>query len=197
MVRKPNQRNTKTEILDAFNELLQENKTLKTQLTETKKSKRPESNGSSDPLPEPKVIVNPAQLEPQQIESILASLSRLQFNFGGAVSHLSEQLTQEAIQLQTIRQSVTEEMQQLETLHDLQADEDSLDQLIQQYEDDAKAFKAEFSQQQETVEQARNQAQKAWNQEQEENRRTIKERNETLSKTTQREAKVYAYDLRG
>jgi chaperonin cofactor prefoldin len=191
-IKKPNDKNTKAEILAAFNELLSEKKTLELQLSGAKQPEV-ERNGKSTPTPEIQMNSAPANL--QKIESIIEVLSRLQFNFGSAVSDLSEKLATEAVKLQEMRQSVEEEVQQLEALHGLQVTEESLDTLIQQYNDSSKTFNEEFSQQRETIDQEITQDKKAWAKEIEEHRRVVKERNETLSKTKLRDAQEYTYDL--
>ncbi|AFZ15348.1 hypothetical protein Cri9333_4568 [Crinalium epipsammum PCC 9333] len=189
-IKNPNEKNTKAEILAAFNELLSQKKTLELQLSG---AKQPEVERNGKPTPE--IKMNSAPANQQKIESIIEVLSRLQFNFGGAVSDLSEKLATEAVKLQEMRQSVEEEVQQLETLHGLQVTEESLDTLIQQYNDSSKTFNEEFSQQRETIDQEITQAKKAWAKEIEEHRRVVKERNETLSKTKLRDAQEYTYDL--
>jgi len=136
-----------------------------------------------------------AQLEQQKMEKILESITRLQLSFGGAVSDLSEKLTLEAFKLQEVRQTVASEVEQLEALHGLQVTEDSLDALIQQYGESYKAFNAELNQRREAIEQESTQTKKVWAKEQEEHRRLIEERNETLNKTRQRDVKEYTYDL--
>lgn len=131
----------------------------------------------------------------QKMNYTLEGLTNLQLNFGGAVSNLSEKLTLEAFKLQELRQSVAAEVQQLEALHGLQVTEDSLDALIQQYRESFKTFNEELSQRQEAIDQESTQAKKVWAKEQEEHRRFLKERNETLNKTRQRDVKEYTYDL--
>jgi hypothetical protein len=70
-----------------------------------------------------------------------------------------------------------------------------LDTLIQQYEESAKKFGEELSQSRETLEQQTLEEKNAWFKEQEERKRLVKERNETLNKTRQRDAKEYKYEL--
>jgi len=206
--KQPSARSTKAEILDAFNELLQENKALATQLqTALKPTPRSQSKAETPPQQSERngaataetqitiAPVNPIQLESQTVESIIQGLTQLQADFGGAVSDLSEKLTQEAVQLQTVQQSVTETSDQLEQLHDLTADDRSLDELIQQYEESAKAFDEEFSQRRDGVEEERKQAQVQWAKEQEDYRRAIQDRNSTQRKTRDRDGSEYTYDL--
>ncbi len=191
-IKRPNEKSTKAEIMTAFDELLKEKKALEAQLVAGKQPEPP-SNGKSAPPPE--ITVNPTPPSKQKMESIIEGLTGLQLNFGGAVSNLSEKLTTEAFKLQEVRQSVAEEVQQLEALYALQVTEVSLDTLIQQYSDSSKTFNEEFSQRRETVDREIILARKTWAKEQEEHRRLIKEGNDTLSKTRQRDVKEYTYDL--
>jgi hypothetical protein len=108
---------------------------------------------------------------------------------------LSEKLTLEAFKLQEIQNHVQQEQQQLADLHNLETTDDSLDELIFNYEDSAKTFSEEYQQQQETLEQALTQARKAWAKEQEEHRRLLEERRTGLVKTRSRGSEEYAYDL--
>lgn len=194
VIRRPSEKNTKTEILSAFDELLKEKKALEAQLLA--KPVEPPRNGKTPPVPEPSAPAAVAVIAPQQkMESIIEGLNRLQLNFGGAVSDLSEKLTLEVFKLQTVRQAVTEETQQLETLHGLPADDRNLDRLIQQYEDSSKAFNEALRQRQETLNQEITQAKKAWLKEQEDYRRRVKERNEALTKAQKRDGEEYSYTL--
>lgn len=193
MVKRPSDKNTKAEILTAFDELLKEKKALESQLMQGVSEKQPEPrlNGKSS---SGSGVMTSVQGQ-QKMDYILEGLTGLQLNFGGAVSDLSEKLTLEAFKLQEARQGVASEVQQLETLHGLQVTEGSLDALIQQYGESFKTFNEELSQRREAIEQESIQAKKVWANEQEEHRKLIKERNETLNKTRQRDVKEYTYDL--
>lgn len=179
--KRPSEKNTKAEILAAFDELLKEKKALE---TETK-----------EPKPEPKPKTPPMLAPPQNMTSVIESLDRLQLNFGSAISDLSEKLTLEATKLQDLQQSVSTEVEQLQTLHNLQLTEDSLDTLIQQYGDSFKTFTNELNQRRQTINQELTQSKKAWTKEQDDHRRSIKERNEILNKNRQRDGKEYIYAL--
>lgn len=189
MVRRPSEKNTKAEILTAFDELLKEKKALEVETAQATKVRSPEpSNGKSDA----KGILSQ---DTPTMKSILESLTKLQLNFGGAVSSLSEQLTLEALKLQEVRQAVSAEVEQLEALHNLEAADGTLDELIEQYGESFKTFNQELNQGRETVGQERNQAKKMWLKEQEEHRRAVKERSEMLTKARQRDVKEYTYNL--
>jgi len=202
MVKKPTAKDTKAQILTAYDDLLKEKKKLEAQLAQAAKVKlmsppqSPSANGngkttvvSPEPARESVSLLQPG------IEQILTSLDTLQLSFGGAVSELSEKLTREASQLEELQEAMAAEVQQLEALHGLQITDESLDELIQQYEDNFKTFNEAFSQRRETLEKERAEAKKVWEKEQEEHQRTVKERNDTLAKLQRRDANEYTYDL--
>ncbi|MEM9220217.1 MAG: hypothetical protein AAGD25_38560 [Cyanobacteria bacterium P01_F01_bin.150] len=222
MAKKPNQRNTKAEILDAFNDLLKQKKELEAELKDAKKqpkfvtaseelsANRPsnssvsgnnsnqntsnQANNSKNevvPMTVPSLITN----ELQSVGDILQCLIQLQDNFGGAVSNLSEKLTQEAIALENIQTRVSEQEEQLITLYDLDAEETDIDQLIQDYQTSEKSFDEEFNTRQGELDEELTSAQDEWQKEQENHQRSVKERDENSSKTRQREAEEYLYDL--
>jgi len=199
-VRKPNEKNTKAEILTAFNELLEEKKAVESQLAELAKQKKPlETKQVIEVKPvEVKTTMNSTLngAGKQKIQQTIDSLANLQLSFGSSVSDLSEKLTLEASKLHEIQQLVTTEIQELQELHSLaEIDDDTLDELIAQYQQSAKAFAEEFSQRREGLEQEIQDAKKAWTKEQEQHQRTIKERNETQTKTRLRDASEYKYEL--
>jgi DNA repair exonuclease SbcCD ATPase subunit len=194
VIKRPSEKNTKSEILSAFDELLKEKKALEAQLIAKPPEPRsePPRNGKTPPSPAPSP---PALTTQQKMQSIIAGLNQLQLSFGGAVNDLSEKLTLEVFKLQEMRQAVAEETQQLESLHGLQTNNCSLATLIQQYEDSSKTFNEELRQHQATLNQEITQAKKAWIKEQEEHRRIVKERAETLTKTQRRDGEEYGYTL--
>ncbi len=199
-IKRPNEKNTKAEILEAFNQLLQEKKELEVKMNQKPEPKTTEprnsnGNGNGKSTSATELLTKPNVANQQKMESIIEGLNQLQLSFGGAVSDLSEKLTLEAFKLQEVQRKVTEERSQLQALHNLEVTDGSLDTLIQQYEDSSKAFGDELKQRQDEVEQAITQARKTWQKEQEEHRRTIKERNETFGKTRQRDNQEYSYDL--
>ncbi|MBP0019259.1 MAG: hypothetical protein J7647_17115 [Cyanobacteria bacterium SBLK] len=196
-------RNTKAEILEALAELKKEKSELQSQL---KKANNGSKNGNSAPTPpvvknappekknEKKIMTQNFQYN--NIENVLANLERLQIGFGGASSNLSEQLIAEASTLEELQTSVTEATEQLQELHDLEAIEDNtLDTLVDSYEESAKTFEEEFSERKETLEQELQDLQNSWEKERETHFREIKERNDNYEKTQQRSQEEYRYGL--
>ncbi|NET10732.1 MAG: hypothetical protein F6K16_39790 [Symploca sp. SIO2B6] len=207
MAKKPNQRNTKAEILEAFDDLMKQNKALKSELSDAKKQASGASNSitnsesaitSMSNIKSEVIPVNTAtnsSTNSQSVNNILRVLTQLQESFGGAVSNLSETLTQEAVSLQGIQTAVTEQEEQLVDLYELDADEINVDSLIQDYEESEKTFGEEFDIRQGEINEEVNQARKDWSKEQEDYYRLVHERNDEASKLRQREAEEYLYDL--
>ena len=196
-------RNTKAEILEALNELKKEKSELQSQLKKASNGSKNENSVQTSPVvkiapPEKKnekKMMNQTQ-NSYNIEKILTSLERLQISFGGAASNLSEQLIAEASTLEELQTSVTDEKGQLQELHDLEAIEDNtLDTLVESYEENSKTFEEEFSERQETLEQELQDLQKVWQKERETQLREVKERNENYQKTQQRNTEEYRYSL--
>ena len=197
MASKPSDKNTKAQILEAYDELLQERKTLESQLKQLQKEIKDKPPVASDKkIHQPVTVMNQQTVVQDKMVYTIDSIVKLQSGFGSAVSELSEKLTSEAAKLEELQHSVAEETQQLEELHDLdEIEEDTLDTLIQAYEDNSKAFQEELNQRRETLEQESQELKKAWEKEQEEHNRFIKERNDGQGKIRQRDAKEYEYEL--
>ncbi|MEM9538400.1 MAG: hypothetical protein AAGA60_02695 [Cyanobacteria bacterium P01_E01_bin.42] len=206
MAKNVSSRNTKSEILEALVELKREKAELQSQLKKASNSNNGSKNGNSAPnppvvktaLPEPKNEKKmPTQnLQSNNIAKVLTNLERLQIGFGGAASNLSEQLLAEASTLEELQTSVMEETEQLQELHEFDAIEDNtLDTLVESYEESAKTFEEEFSERKETLEQELQDLQKSWEKERETHFREVKERNENYQKTQQRSTEEYRYGL--
>ena len=191
--KKPTDKNTKAEILQAYEELVKEQTALKSQLEQkpTEKSSAPKEQ----PKPEPKIAMTQPTTIQQKMNNTIQSLANIQLGFGSAANELSEQLTTKASKLSEIQQVVEEEISQLSQLHNLEVSEDILDTLIQAYEDNEKAYQEEYSQRYEILSQEVLELNNNWHKEQEEHQRTIKERNENLNRTRQRDSAEYKYDL--
>jgi hypothetical protein len=197
MARKLTEKNTKAELLEGYSQLQEEKKALETQLKQLQKEQKDKPSVAPDKQSQPQgTAMNQPQTVKDKMSYTIDSLVKLQLGFGSAVSDLSEKLTSEAAKLEELRQSVTEETQQLKDLHALdEIQDDTLDTLIQTYEDNSKAFEEEIGQRREALEQEIQELRQGWEKEQEEYKRSIKERNEQQSKVRQRDVQEYEYDL--
>lgn len=197
MAKKLSERNTKAELLEGYVQLQEEKKALESQLKQLQKEPKDKPPIATDKQSQPQ---GTAMSQPQTVKDKMTytidSLVKLQLGFGSAISDLSEKLTSEAAKLEELRRSVTEETQQLKDLHALEdIKEDTLDTLIQTYENNSKAFDEEIGQRRETLEQEIQDLRKTWEKEQDEYKRSIKERNEQQSKIRQRDIQEYEYEL--
>ncbi len=191
--KKINQKSTKNEILEAYDELAKERTQLKAQVNQLVKTS---NSVVSDNLPATsKTPGNQYSKVQQKMNFTIESLAKIQLGFGSAANELSEQLTTKASRLAEIKEIVEEQLEQLQQLHDLEVADDTLDNLIQNYEENNSAYQEEFNEFSETLNQEIQELKEAWRKQQEEYQRSIKERNENSSKNRQRDASTYKYDL--
>ncbi|MEH2460222.1 hypothetical protein [Nostoc sp.] len=191
--KKPTDKNTKVEILQAYEELAQEKARLKLQLDEISKENQ---SGTKEQLKiEQKIAINQLYSVQEKMSNTIESLEKIQLYFGSSTNEVSEQLTTKASKLEEIRRTLEEEIQQLTQLHNLEISDHLLDTVIQAYEDNTKACQEEYSQRSEVLFQEILEQINAWGKEQEEQQRAIKKRNENLNKTRQRNASEYKYNL--
>ncbi|MDJ0744237.1 MAG: hypothetical protein QNJ32_12855 [Xenococcaceae cyanobacterium MO_167.B27] len=183
-----NSKSTKAEILAAYKALEKEKKALE---AGAKRETKPTNNGTTTKPKSHQVIGKSSTME-----QTIKTLQQLQLNFGSAVSNLSEQLIAEATTLQEIQEFINQEQQQLKELHNLsKIEEDTIDNLIQQYEENSKQFQEEYSQSLENSQQEIEDLKKAWAKEKENYYREGKQRNETREKAKHRELEEYQYNL--
>lgn len=204
-----NSKSTKTEIYDAYKQLEQEKANLQKQLEQAEKriqtvnksvsetvNKSPVIEQKTPPPPVKIMEINNNISSQYDINQIIQNLEKLQVGFGSAVSQLSEHLITEASGLEKLQQEITEEIEDLKELHNLdEIEENTLEILIETYEESAKNFVEELTQQQETLGQELEDLRKTWQKEQENKHREIQERNENQAKAKQRDEKEYQYNL--
>lgn len=190
MAKKISDRNTKAEILEAYQELQKEKSGLQSQL------KKSASNGNGQAVASQPIIKNTQKTNQSKLEATLESLTMFQSSFGGVISEISEQLTSEASRLEELQNLVAESRQQLQDLHGIEEiEDDTLEVLIQRYEENSKTFEEELTDRRDALEQEWQERQAAWKKEQEEHQRAVRERNENYQKTRDRDEETYKYNL--
>lgn len=199
-----NSKNTKAEILAAYKELEQEKTNLEKQVESAKKQPQIQSKvlenipKNSDKLsnkPSENISIK-SMNKVNNIEQVIENLEQLQVGFGGAVSQLSEQLITEASILETLENNIQSELNQLQELYDLETiEDDTLDTLLNTYNESTNSLSNEYNLRQETLEQQLETAKKEWLKEQENKQKEIKLRNDNYSKNKQRENQEYQYNL--
>jgi DNA repair exonuclease SbcCD ATPase subunit len=208
-VKRPGEKATKAQIMEAFDQLEAERKALETENkklqseVKAKNDQTPVVTAVKMPVNEPikkeeKTMNQTTVIQPvinDKMNYTLDILGKLQLGFGSTISELSEKLTTEANKLSELRSFVSKEIEELQELHNLEVTENSLDTLIEEYQTSAKTFTEEFSTRKETLEQETLELKKSWQKEQEEQQKTIKERNQNQSKLEQRDQEEYEYEL--
>jgi chromosome segregation ATPase len=194
MAVKPTDKNTKAEILTAYNQLAEEKKSLEIQVKNAHKQAATTISTATVVNEEPKATMSATSAK-DKVNYTIASLDSLQLGFGSAVSELSEKLTIEAAKLAEIRAEVAAEITDLQSLHHLEVSEDTFESLIDSYETSSKAFSEELAARQEAYQQEVQSQTKTWNKEQEQHGITVKERIELDRKNIQREVQEYKYNL--
>ena len=196
MAAKPTEKNTKAEILTAYNQLAEEKKSLENQIKNVQKQVvAPTAIATAPIIKEESKTTMSAVTVKDKVNYTIANLDSLQLGFGAAVSELSEKLTIEAAKLAEIRSEVTAETTDLQTLHNLEVSEDTFELSIERYETSSKAFREELAARQEAYEQEIQTQIKTWNKEQEQHGITTKENVELDRKNIHREVQEYKYNL--
>jgi hypothetical protein len=200
MTEKINSKSTKAQIMEAYEELLQEKAQLETEVKQLNTSVKKQDKPTANPIKE---IVNseskPIKQEVTMNNNIILTiqnLEKLQGSFGSAVSHLSEQLITEASALESLQKILTEELEELEELYEIdEVKEDSLSTLIETYEENDKTYQEELSQQQESLEKELEELRKSWQKEKETYTIERREREQNHFKAKQRNEEQYHYNL--
>ena len=175
-------RNTKNEILEAYNELLKKVKEQKPADRQAEKEKT-----------EKKDIVETAAQN--SVEKIVKELAELKLAMAKSLDSVEEQLIGEFKKLNNTRRAIDIEQKNLEDIHEIRAEADSLAALLLAQKEKKQAFEAEMEQKREVFEETMADAKLAWKKEQDELERDRKEREEGIKKTRQREEEEYAYNL--
>lgn len=207
--KKPSQRNTKAEILQAYNDLEKqkekEKALLKAQFEQKLKEREKEgkenktsSRNISTPASEVPVKnskMNQSTEAQQKMNSTIENLTKIHLGFGSAVNELSEQLTKKASHLGEIQEAVENESQQLKQLYDLTVTDNTLNNLIQSYDNNSKSYQEEFTLLSERLLEEIEAHKNAWNKERDEHNLAVKERNDNLTKNRRRDESEYKYNL--
>ena len=164
-------KNTKNEILDAYNALLKKIKEQKPVDRQVEKEKV-----------EKKEIVETAARN--SVETIVKGLADLKLAITKALDDMEQQLIGESKRLQGIRQAIEIEQKNLEEIHEIRADADSLAALLLAQKEKKQTFEAEIEQKRGDFEAEMVQKRLLWK----------KEREEEVKKARQREEEEYSYN---
>ena len=171
-------RNSKQELLDAYNQAAKELKAAKSAPAAPAASSSSASDDDAGEL---------------SIADIVERLKALTLNIGESSSSLQKALSAEATELQRLRSEADGYIDQLKTLHDIKVGPDTLAKLIKQHGETAKAADADLSEKRKAFEKEMTTSRAAWKREQQEHAAQTKEAAAQLDKSRQRDAQEYKY----
>lgn len=149
---------------------------------------------SEDPvMPEPASPPKPRETPPPvAMDSVIVGLNRLGDQFNLALSQLSTQLLAEAGRLREVGQQVAELSEQLARLYQLrEVSEETLSQLLAQYDDSLERYAREKQQRGEELERQWREQSRAWQQEQGDHEQAVAERDASAKRQAAREEQEY------
>lgn len=175
-------KSTKNEILEAYNDLLkkiQEDKPLD-RLAEKKKE------GDKE-------IVKAASQN--SIEKIVKGLAEIKLDIGNVLDTLEEKLITEYKKLTELQQAIGIEQKELDEIHEIKVNADSLAALMQAQKEKRSLFEKEMEETKNSFESEMTQKRLSWKKEQEDYEISKKERDAKIKKERDREEEEYNYNL--
>lgn len=175
-------KNTKNEILAAYEELLQ-----KTQETKTEEPKKMQEKQVQETI-----VKNVATLS---YDNVVKNMTNLKIELSSSLDKLNDKFVSEFKKFEELQQAIEIEKKALEDLYQLSACTDSLSVMLltqkekrQQFDEEMAGIKAKF-------EEERTQTYLQWEKEKEETSRKQKEEVDAQKKSRQREEEDYQYTL--
>ncbi len=187
-IRKVSNRDTKAQILAAYNDLAKAYRAL-----ESKKAAAPAS-APKQAAPTPKAA--PAgDASGADVEDVIRKLQTIRAHIGESCSGLQQDLTTEATSLEALRTAVSETLNRLKHLHGIEVGDNTLADLIATYRTTDEAAEQTLSGKREAHESDLANKRKAWRKDQDEHARKVKEALVELKKVRARDAQEYKYEL--
>ena len=175
-------KSTKNEILQAYNELL------------TKvKEERPFDRKEERKRDEEKKIIKAAS--ENSVEKIVKGLAEIKLEIGTALDTLEERLIKEFKKLTELQQVIEVEQKELEEIHEIKVNADSLAALLKAQKEKGSQFDKEMEEKREAFESEMVQKRLQWKKEQEDYDLSKKERDMKVKKEREREEEEYNYAL--
>ena len=156
-------KNTKNEILQAYNELLKKVREDKPVDRQAEKKKEEE-----------KAVVRSASQH--SIEQIVRGLADIKLDIGKSFDNLEEQLVIQYKKLSELQQAISIETKRLEEIHEIKVNADSLAALLMAQKEKRGAFEAEIEQKKKEFDQGMAEKRLKWEKEQAEFEAAKKER---------------------
>lgn len=175
-------KNTKTDIIKAYNELLMK----------VKEQKAPDRQAERKKEEEKKVVNTASQTT---IEKIIKSLADVKLEIVKSLDTLGEELIEEYKRLTNLKQAIEIETKTLEEIHEIKVNADSLAALLLALKEKQEKFDEEINQKKTEFDADMTQKRQQWKKEQEEAELLRKEKETQVKKERQREEEEYNYSL--
>jgi hypothetical protein len=209
MAKKLSLKNTKNEMLDAYEVLIKELTTLENQAKNAQKeldkaqqeknklqqllANSPAQSGGT-PQVQTKVVYEIPQVS--EVADLIAYLNNVQQGISPALSEVSAKMSLEAEALADLQTTINNKKENLTKLYDLKVENGILDKLITEYEEKQAQHAEEQKKLQEAYHQDLTEKQKAWQKEQKIQQKLLTERNDKASLDYQRNVKEHDYELK-
>lgn len=211
MAKKLSVKNTKTEMLDAYEALLKEFASIEAQAKtaqkeldkaqqERNKLQQQIANApvatshSATPQVQTKVVYE--MPKSNDVSGIIAYLNNVQQGISPALSEISAKMSVEAEALGELQTTINDKKENLSKLYDLKVENGILDKLITEYEEKQAQYAEEQKKLQEAYQTDLTERQKMWQKEQKLQQKDVTERVDTATLEYQRNVKEYEYDLK-
>lgn len=186
-MKKVTTRNTKAEIIAAYNAAVRELKALKAQ-----KNAAPKPAKAQAAAPAPAQPVANGEVS---IADIITRLQGLTTNIGESSSTLQGELTTEATELADLREKADAVIKELGALHGIEVSDETLGELVARYGENREKADLGLSEKREAFDKEMSAARADWNKEQDEHARKAKEEAKELKKSRQRDVQEYEYAI--
>ena len=176
------EKNTKTEILDAYNDLL----------IQMKEQKAADQKAVKKETEEKEVVKSASQ---NSVDEIVKRLAGLKLEIVKNIDGLEEKLIAEYRRFVELQQAIDVQAKSLEEFYGIQAEAGSLTALILAQKEKKQNFEMEMERKKTEFDATMNDAREAWRKEQSDFEAARKERDAQIKKERQREEDDYAYNL--
>jgi hypothetical protein len=182
MTKTVSEKSTKTEILDAYNELV----------VKVREQKAMDSRVAKKETEEKETVKTASQ---NSVEGIVKNLANLKLDIVKAMDTLEEKLIAEFRRLTELQQAIHIETKELDDTYGIKSEAETLATILLAQKEKRTAFELEIEQKKSDFEADMGQKKAQWKKEQEEYESAKKERDQQAKKERQREEEEYEYDL--
>lgn len=198
-MKKINAKNTKAEILDAYQDLIADYKLLQREANQASKPAAAADNNAQAPKEQDVTTKRSAIADMStntlDVEGFLMGLASLRAGFGECANSLRHSLSKEASELVELREQIAQQLEQIRTLHDLELHDGTLDELIARYEVMEREHEAKLKDAKVAFDDELERAWTAWDNEKLTHHHTITQRDAAIARERARELAQYSYTL--